>query len=59
MPGCKIENECEVLRKRNIKVDEIPDNEKITNESIKKKFKISRTFGNPWRIYKLQVNGST
>ena len=37
----------EVLRKRNIKVDEIPDNEKITNESIKEKFKISRKFGNP------------
>ena len=52
MPGCKIENECEVLRKRNIKFDEIPDNEKITNGSIKEKLEISRKFENhqEWRI---------
>ena len=32
----------EILRKRNIKFDEIPDNEKITNGSIKEKLEILR-----------------
>ena len=41
----------EVWRKRNIKFDEIPDNDKIKNGSIKEKFKISRKFQENLKIH--------
>lgn len=41
----------EILRIRNIKFDEIPDYEKIMNESIKEKLEISRIFEENLKIH--------
>ena len=52
----------EILRIRNIKFDEIPDNEKNHKWECKRKVRnfknLWRKFENPWRIYWLQVNGA-